>query len=231
MSDGRFGRLVAPDPHDLLFGMRRAARTPIRKLKRRRWRTGPLLNQGETGTCVGHGWKNWRTCTPVPALPDAAPSAFQIYDQAILVDEFPQNDVDPQRQYGTSVRAGAKVIASLGFAHSYVWGFDAATVADYLLTTSPVVFGANWYSGFDTPDAEGIVRVTGTVRGGHCWLLHGVDMGRGLIEGFNSWGPWGYHESGHFFFSLEDLERLLHEDGEACDAIERRLQPEGLLVP
>lgn len=173
--------------------------------------------------CVGHGWRNWMNCTPVKDHPNEGPSPFDIYDHAILLDTFPENDHDPSRQFGTSVRAGADYLRQLGLIRSYVWGDYADTVADYVLTTSPCVLGTTWYSGMDTPDAEGIVRATGYGRGGHCYLMHGVDLTRGLAECFNSWGPWGYKNSGHFFLPLEDLDKLIHENGEACDALEKRL--------
>lgn len=217
------GRIASPDDRDRLFPMTAVMRQPQRVYQRRRWKVGPLLDQGQTGTCVGHGWRNWLNCTPVPTKPDVGPAPFDIYDHAILLDEWPSNDRDPQRQMGTSVRAGCDYLRQLGRIKSYVWGFDADTVARYVLTTSPVVLGTSWYDGMFTPDAEGIVRATGSVAGGHCYLLHGIDQPRGMAECFNSWGKWGYKNGGHFFMDLETLDRLIKEQGEAADALERRL--------
>ncbi|HSD52779.1 MAG TPA: hypothetical protein VLC47_01370, partial [Burkholderiales bacterium] len=52
--------------------------------------------------------------------------------------------------------------------------------------------------------------------------LRGVDTRRALARCSNSWGDnWGL--SGEFLLPFRDLERLIHEDGEACSAVEKRL--------
>jgi hypothetical protein len=81
-------------------------------------------------------------------------------------------------------------------------------------------------------DDEGILRITPDSRpvGGHAWLLRGIWLSRGLARGENSWGEeWG--DAGGFWIPLRDLERLIHEDGEACSAIEQKLKPKAMTPP
>ena len=89
-----FGRRFAADPRDRNFLMRRmlpdarALALPARKT----WGINKTaLDQGETGTCVGHGWRNFPS---LRAAPDECrkPSAFDIYRSAVLKDPWPDND-------------------------------------------------------------------------------------------------------------------------------------------
>jgi hypothetical protein len=234
-----FGRRFAPDDRDRKFLMRRMlgdARTlalPARKT----WgihRTA--LNQGNTGTCVGHAWRNFLRCAPI-RTERAGPSPFDIYRSAVLKDPWRENDdearlpdADSALDFGTSVRAGAEAVTELGRLKSYVWAFELQPVIEWVLTEGPVVLGTNWYSSFARPDAEGIVRVVAnaSVVGGHAYLLRGVDTRRALARCSNSWGDiWGL--SGEFMLPFRDLERLIHEDGEACSAVEKRLAAQSVM--
>src|SRR5215216_2446872 len=84
---------------------------------------GETLDQGNTGTCVAHCRAEWYNCKP-------RGHAYQItdentilgwYDQVIVRDEFDDNDVDPQRQLGTSTQAGCQYMIELGYAQGFVW--------------------------------------------------------------------------------------------------------------
>jgi hypothetical protein len=224
------GRIHIPDEGDRTFllddGM-----VPVAKRANHLWAFfDQTLNQGDTGTCVGHGWKHWLMTAPI-IQSDAAdpPAAMEIYDACTQVDEFPENDHDTERQMGTSVRAGAKVLQTQGFLTEYRWCWNASTSADWLagmdadgrFVGGPLVIGVNFYSGMFQIDAEGFMRVSGTLAGGHCMCLIGWNEKRGFAYGLNSWGhEWG--RNGRFYMAGEDLERLLHEGGEACSAAEVR---------
>jgi len=68
------------------------------------------------------------------------------------------------------------------------------------------------------------------VVGGHAYLWRGVDTRRALALCSNSWGDnWG--RSGDFKLPFRDLERLIHEQGEVCSAVEQRLQPKAVMPP
>ena len=236
-----FGRRFVPDDRDRSFLMRRmladarALALPARKT----WPIHPkALDQGETGTCVGHAWRNFLRCAPM-RTEKSGPSAFDVYRAAVLEDPWRDNDDearlpdrDPGLDSGTTVRAGAEAVTAFGRMKSYVWAFELQPAIEWVLTQGPVVLGTNWYSSFMRPDRDGIARILPSARvdGGHAYLLRGVDTRRALARCTNSWGDrWGL--SGDFLVPFRDLERLIHEDGEACSAVEKRLKAKSSMPP
>lgn len=220
---GGLGRRAAPDPRDRRHLMAPPPATELPPF--RYWQLGPVLDQGNTGTCVGHGWRDRLNAAPIKVKPTVGPDAFAIYRGACLNDEWTDND-DQDLDWGSSVRGGAKFLASLGYVGEYVWAFDVDTAVDYVLGQAPVVLGINWYSSFDRPDKHHLIRITpaARIRGGHCLLMYGANRKSGLASLQNSWGArWGNH--GRCQIPLEDLDRLVREDGEACDAVELRVKP------
>jgi papain like protease len=227
-----FGRRFSPDERDRGFLLRRRLGAPgIPLPTRKTWRIAPPnLNQGNTGTCVGHAWSNFLRCAPIQTTTKKAPSQWDIYRGAVAIDEWSSNDSqatladgDSGMDFGTSVRAGAEFITSKGRLKTYLWAFTLQPAVEFVLTEGPVVLGINWYSSF-RPDSEGIIKISPTadVSGGHAILWRGVDTKRGLALLSNSWGDdWG--KSGDCWIPLRDLERLIHEDGEVCTAIEQKL--------
>lgn len=153
------------------------------------------------------------------------PTAFSLYRQAVLLDEWAENDGDAtapveQLRAGTSVRAGARVVQAAGFLSDYGWAWDVDTAADWLSAKGPLVIGVNWYAGAMEPSRDGFVRLTGGVVGGHCVCLLGWSESRGAVRLLNSWGLWG--QNGRAWLSGEDFRRLLSEGGECCSAMEIR---------
>jgi hypothetical protein len=228
-----FGRRYSPDDRDRNFLMRRMLSDPraVSLPTRKTWRiNSTALDQGQTGTCVGQAWRNFLRCAPMQ-LEKGGPSPYSIYREAVKRDPWADNDDeaslpdrDPGMDSGTSVRAGAQALESMGHLRSYVWAFELQPAIEWVLTTGPVVLGTNWYSSF-RPDEDGVVRITPTATpiGGHAYLWRGADTKRALALCSNSWGEaWG--KSGEFYLPFRDLERLIHENGEACSAIQRRLE-------
>jgi len=107
-----------------------------------------------------------------------------------------------------------KALRDLKLVKGYKWCFGLDDVLKTLSTVGPVEVGVNWYEGFDKPDAHGLVKLSGSVRGGHAFELLGVDVEQQLVWAMNSWGE-DYALHGRFAFSWKDLDRLLHEEGEA----------------
>lgn len=239
-----FGRKHAPDERDRGFLMRRRTRRKAgepRKLRKSYSINGRNLDQADTGTCVGHGWKNFLRCAPM-RTEKSGPSAFDIYRDAVILDTWSENDdehaladFDAGLDFGTSVRAGAEAVTKTGRLKSYLWEFELQPAIDYFLDDDvghPIVLGTNWYPGMMRPDKEGIVRIGPNDRAeaGHCYLWRKLDLRRGLAGGTNSWGDdWGL--SGDFWIPLEHLERLIHEDGECCTATEQKLEAKQTTPP
>ena len=228
------GRLHAPDPRDFRFLLSETPRADavVRRANHLWAYFDKPFDQGNTGTCVGHGWKSFLVSAPViQSDVDEPPSPFEIYDGCLPIDEWSDNDQDVERQFGTSVRAGAKYLASLGMVGEYRWCFSANQASDWLagmdaegrFTGGPLVIGVNWYDSMFETDTEGFlhIRPGSWVAGGHCVCLLGWNEKRGFAYGINSWGSnWG--RSGRFYMPGEVLGRLLAESGEACSAIELR---------
>lgn len=227
MTTKGFGRLFTPDAEDTKFPMRATLRDRGLNPPKKMWELrGTALDQGSTGTCVGHGWTNWLRCAPIQTKPKITP--YELYRKIILVDEYPGNDAeatgpDSGLQSGTSVRSGAKYLADQGNIAQYVWAQNLMTAVDYVTEHGPVVMGTNWYPSMFTPDAEGYIRLKAgeNVAGGHCWLIRGVDTRKARARMVNSWGE-GWGKGGEAWIAFNDLERLIHEDGEACGAAEKR---------
>lgn len=184
----------------------------------------PVLDQGQLGSCTGHAAEAFAGSDPlyaaipntVAARPSADATADQrqavaLYSAATHLDNvsgsYPPDDT------GSTGVAVAKAAQKAGLISGYQHAFslDAALKA---LAVSPLIVGVNWYEGFDNPDATGHVSISGQVRGGHEFLLYGIDADKQLVLARNSWGEtWG--AAGCFSFSFDDLGRLLSEQGDA----------------
>jgi hypothetical protein len=223
VTDLGLGRRQAPDERDERFPV--GLLLPIQASERRWrywWTGGAWLDQGATGTCVGHAWGHYIEDGPVTHRGTIDP--YGIYRDAVAVDEWPDNDHETtasegRLQFGTSVRAGAKVLQRRGLISQYRWAFDLPTVVDTLLELGPVVAGTWWYESMFRPAPDGRVTVSGGRAGGHAYLLNGVNVDRRLVRAKNSWGrEWG--RDGSFWLTFDDLDRLIAEQGEACLALE-----------
>lgn len=185
------------------------------------------LDQGVTSTCVGHGWCNFLRCAPIRSKV-GEPMAYNIYKKAILLDPWKENDVevnipdgDPGLSSGTTVHAGAKAVTALHDLSGYAWAFELKPTIEWLLTKGPVVVGVNWYDSFDKPDSSGLISISPSAQvvGGHCFCIRGANQKISRVRNIQTWGDtWAL--KGDFFLRYSDLERLIHEDGEVCTAIQ-----------
>lgn len=194
-------------------------------LKYTLWQTGPILDQGKEGACVGFGWTAEALAGPIqvdlkkieePGVPDD-PTAFAhyVYKRAQRVDQWPGENYS-----GTSVLAGAKILLGLGVLHEYRWAFSVNDIIGTLMAHGPVVLGINWYNGmYRAPDGK--LEIFGNKVGGHCILAVGYNPssarfgGKQTIILQNSWGKsWGINGVAEML--VDDLDRLIKEGGEAC---------------
>lgn len=233
MPDRRLGRRHALDPRDGRFLLAQHPRAlEVAKVVPKYWGFfAKPIDQGNTGTCVGHAWKHRLMALPIERRKDETPSAFDIYDAATKLDEWTDNDNDTERQWGTSVRAGAKALQAMGLVSEYSWCRTAEEAARWLggqdaaghFVGGPIVIGVNWYDSMFETDEEGILHISGEVAGGHAVCLNRWVPTLGLFGGIQNWSlPWGERGRGHFYLKAEDLERLLKEDGEGCTPTESR---------
>jgi len=218
MSDPRLDRRVEFDEKSREYPIRKL----IAKAARPRSYTwavpgGLFLDQGSEGACTGFAVAHEAAARPVSVKSITNQIARDIYHRARELDEWPGEDYE-----GSSVIAAIKAGQEKGWYEEYRWGFS---LLDALLAISyrgPGIAGLNWFTGMMNTDSNGFIRPTGVVEGGHAILVRGVSVKGKYIRLRNSWGSdWGIN--GDCFLSFEDFERLLHEDGEFCIPVKRKL--------
>jgi hypothetical protein len=209
----KWGRRYAPDPRDAKHPMRPHLPKEI-TVASKFYRTGALLDQGDTPQCVGYAWAQFLQSEPL--MTTTGPDAPTIYHQAQLNDEWPGENYE-----GTSVRGGAKALTQASRLNRYVWAANALDVRDWLITTSTVVMGTDWRSGMSAPNpTTGLLKLSGAVAGGHAYLICGYDAPRNWFQIINSWNGWGLNNSGVAYIAFADVDRLIRSQGEACAALE-----------
>lgn len=192
----------------------------------RAWRTGPVLDQGAEGACVGFGCALELSSSPIRVPSVTNGYARTLYHDARDIDRTEHGADWPE---GASVLAGAKVLRNRGFIDGCRWAFSVTDLRTAIITEGPAILGVNWYGDMYDTDPFGVVHVTGPWVGGHCILVYGysprarISGRRGEHEIFrwqNSWGP-SYGTNGRGIVLMADMERLLAENGEACIPIGR----------
>lgn len=179
-----------------------------------------VLDQGNTGSCTGNAatgnagttpfWETLVTKLAAGLVLDETYARDTLYHLATTYDSF--DGTYPPTDTGSDGLSVAKAAQSQGLINGYqhALSMDAALAA---LQRGPVITGVNWYDGFDSPDANGLVHKTGSVRGGHEFVVVGYDPATKLVKARNSWGT-GYGVGGYFYFSDTDWAALLAEQGD-----------------
>ena len=209
----RLGRHVEHDKRSKNFA---AERAPALKSAKYQRHCAPY-DQGHLGSCTGNAmagllmtapfWTSGRNLTEADAV--------RLYSEATHLDgvrgAYPPDDT------GSSGLAVAKAARREGFITAYHHAFGL----DHVLSTlslKPGILGINWYTSFDTPQANGECPLTSgaEIRGGHEVEMFGIDIDQKRVWCYQSWGPiWGGLKDGTFWFSFDTLARLLSEQGDA----------------
>lgn len=178
---------------------------------------GKRLNQGDTGSCTGNATVGARNTSPNHKPRDPIYDemmARKVYALATTLDDIPGtwNEDGTGEDTGSSGLAAMKAGVKLGLLTSYQWCFGL----DHMLLSlndRPVCVGTNWYEDMFNPDSSGLVKVGGSLAGGHEWEIRGQSLEHRVFFGVQSWGDkWGVH--GLFTISFDDVNRLLNEDGD-----------------
>lgn len=206
-SDIRLGRLPEFDERSRAFGVGPLVAGKVRRSYT--WSCLPTLNQGPVGACVGFSVTHEIAARPKP-LPVSAQLGMDIYLEAQRIDPWPGESYE-----GTSVLAGIKIAAGMGYFQEYRWAFGLDDLILALGYKGPAVLGINWHDDMMQTDANGFIRPTGRVAGGHAILANGVNIKKGIVRLHNSWGN-GWGINGECFISFSDLDMLLQAGGEAC---------------
>lgn len=201
---------------------RSADRTPgAAPLRDHLWPTGPVLDQGAEGACVGFGITDAVNVLRLAHLREdllTADDARALYQQAQRLD-----DVPGEAYSGTSVLAGLSAARAAGDLGGYLWAFGTAELAQALLTTGPVVIGIPWPVSWMNPGADGLLTLgpAEDMSAGHCLAVVGIRLtGPHAAAGpyfvlQNSYGP-GWGDAGRGYVHHRDLGLLLAQGGEAA---------------
>jgi hypothetical protein len=231
-SDPRLDRVPEHDARSRSWDVRAlmAAPTILPPLRSFTWPNRFVSDQGREGACVGHGHMGRSINAPIRSAAkgttdnDVSAMSHRVYKEAQHVDEWPGEDYD-----GTSVLAGAKVMARDGLYESYWWAFNIDSVLLAIAYVGPVVLGIPWLDTMFEPRPSGLLDCTGDIAGGHCIRARGVRLRARLYkEGLdpievvrltNSWGR-SYGINGDAYIKLDDLAMLLEDEGDACVPVE-----------
>jgi hypothetical protein len=223
-ADRVFDRHPSPPSKSRLYSVRQAGvprTTETAELRETHWQLTPdfPLDQGSEGACVGFGLAAELSADPI-MLPTGAPFAQHLYELAREQD----------RQMGLVIPSGATVLGGLraataiGQIQGFAWAQSSQQLLDAVLRHGSVVVGTDWRSGMDRLTPEFVARVTGGIRGGHCWAIVGYIprfpmrdwSGRvryyQAYEAINSWGP-DYGRNGRFYVLRQEADRLIFAQG------------------
>lgn len=218
---GRLGRNVKHDSRSLQYLYQVPEGVTLQSV--RHTRNIPVLDQGNLGSCTGNATVGAVGTAPlyesyvkeggisqVTSVALDEKEAVKLYSEATALDSYqgtyPPNDTGSD---GLSVAKAAKAEGLIS-GYQHVTNLNTALLA---LQTYPVITGVNWYEGFDNPDVNGLVKVSGQVRGGHEFVVDEVDVLKQLVGATNSWGN-SFGVNGRFYFSWADWTRLLKESGD-----------------
>lgn len=177
------------------------------------WSCAVHLDQGQLGSCVGHGFTHLEIARPKPHKGLTEDDAKALYYRAQQLDEYPGEQYE-----GTSVNAGGLASREKGWLKEFRWATSVDDIVSAVGYHGPVVMGTNWYTGMMDTDAKGFVHPTGANEGGHCWLVKGVSVKGKYFRAHQSWGTsWGL--DGDFLISWDDLGILLADQGEAVVSV------------
>lgn len=179
------------------------------------WRGGAVLDQGQEGSCVGHGVVGEYLASPVRGHGDPISGhrmAVEVYQRAKEIDEWEGVDYE-----GTSVRAGMLVGRERGWWDSFAWAKNMEELR-LALELGPVVIGVTWKSGMYEAQG-GQVVVSGKEVGGHCLIIDGWfpywNRSTGRFRWRNSWG-YGYGIRGNGYITPKALDEVLFQAGNEC---------------
>jgi len=206
----RLGRHVEHDPRSRAPEFQAEMAAQIQSVRHQA--TGLPLDQGHIGSCTANA-----LCGALNSAPDFKGGAGRTEKDAVALYELEtklEGDPYPPNDPGGSGLMVCKAAKQLGWITAYHHAFSRDDALRALMLR-PVITGINWYTSFDTPDANGLVAIGpgATVRGGHEVVADEIDAPNRLVWFWNSWGT-GYGVGGRFCMSWDTWDTLLHEKGD-----------------
>ena len=172
--------------------------------------SGPVLDQGKIGSCTGNAVTQWSNTEYARAISKRTayltePDAVQVYHLAEKLDGLGAPFYDDR---GSTGDAACSAAVELGWLKGYE---NVKPTVDGIITAlreQPLIVGSTWMSDMFNPDASGLVSATGSVAGGHEYVILGFDIPAGVFTCLNSWSDsWGVH--GGFCIKFDDLVKII----------------------
>jgi hypothetical protein len=189
-----------------------------------------LYDQGQTPKCVGYGTA---TLTTAMEYKNEKQWTAQKYDADAAYAWANANDGIPGAHDGSTTRAGFEYLRQQG-AHitrrtrlrpnepidhkitQYLWAKTLDQLLQFMWAEQlPGMIGINWYNDMFNPDANGFIKPTGGLAGGHNLTVRGFSMTEEYVILRNSWNGWGLNNTGDAKVRFADMTKLLSQDGEA----------------
>lgn len=227
VEDIRFDRLVQFDERSRNYPIM-ATIDASAKPRSYTWRCDTHLNQGPDGACVGFSMTHELLARPKALTGfDFKFAKEQVYWEAQKIDPWEGGSYPGANPFyeGTSILAGMKVLQKLGYIDEYRWAFGLTDLVMAVGYRGPAVIGVPWYTGMFDAKPCGHIHVDGQVAGGHALLVKGVSVTNRTFTLHNSWGP-GWAKGGDALISWDEMELLLHQNGEAVIPVTRTWGPE-----
>lgn len=213
----RLGRRVNHDPRSLAFLVAETD-NPASKT----WtRYTPILDQGNVGSCTGNAMCGLLGTAPFYGslysqrklgLRLDESLALDIYSKATAIDPWPGSY--PPDDTGSDGLSVTKIVVGrhlVGPVYQHITSLAAAHEA---IKHGPFVTGTNWYTTMFSPDSNGVVKIGGSVEGGHEYEAVGYSLSNKRWKFANSWSA-GWGRSGYFYMSDDVYTQLLAEQGDA----------------
>jgi hypothetical protein len=210
--DPRLRRKVRHDPRSAQYAIEAKKLGQLKSVTHARH--VPIYDQGQLGCCTAEAACGALSSAPFEHHISSQKSVHAFYhDETLLQSGGDPADTYPPADPGSDGLTAAKVAKQRGAISSYQHAFslEAALTA---IEQGPTLLGIWWRSGCDTPDSDGLVNYTGTVRGGHEILARQLVVEKKLVVIDNSWGTsWGI--GGRFAMTWDDFGAALADEGDA----------------
>jgi hypothetical protein len=221
------GRNVNHDSESRRYRVTAPSDTPIASVTHDRH--VPVFDQGQLGSCTGNAGVG---CTGTGhfyetladtniRFPWDEAGAVMLYGRATALD--PYAGTYPPDDTGSDGLSVAKALKEAGEISGYQWAFTP-NEARAALMTAPEITGIPWMQDMFNPTADGQVKPTGGLAGGHEIVVSGYRLlgtspsNDDQVWFTNSWGPsWG--AAGRFWMRFGDWSDLLAQDGDVTQFV------------
>lgn len=217
--DPRLRRHVTHDPRSRNYALT-DTRVPARAIA---WpRLGPILDQGEIGSCTANAGLGLLMTQPFarPGVTYTEQDALALYHDETLIDDREIPGVYPPDDTGSSGLYLMKALQRRGLIKGYRHAFSANAALN-ALQYGPVAVGTVWLNSMMEPNPRSHVLTVDPRSGedgGHEYVVDGWNPASGRVRMTNSWSDqWGQH--GSAYINYRDFVWLLAQQGDVVQPV------------